>query len=53
MFSGPDFLYADAFFPRATTYVRAQLVASNGELKALTSPLWWPPSQKQRRFAAG
>jgi PHP domain-containing protein len=29
--------------PRAEGYVRAQLVASNGELLALTSPLWWPP----------
>jgi hypothetical protein len=25
MFSGPDFLYADAFFPRATTYVLSAL----------------------------
>ncbi len=25
MFSGPDFLYADAFFPRATTYVLSGL----------------------------
>jgi hypothetical protein len=25
MFSGPDFLYADAFFPKATTYVLAAL----------------------------
>lgn len=25
MFSGPDFLYADAFFPKATTYVLAGL----------------------------
>jgi len=25
MFSGPDFLYADAFFPEATTYVMAGL----------------------------
>ena len=25
MFSGPDFLYADAFFPRASTYVMAGL----------------------------
>nr|HML28485.1 hypothetical protein [Hyphomicrobium sp.] len=24
-FSGPDFLYADAFFPSATTYVMAGL----------------------------
>lgn len=37
--------------PRATAYVRAQLVASNGEFLALTSPLWWstaawrPPSR--------
>ena len=28
--------------PRASTYVRAQLVAANGELQALTSALWWP-----------
>lgn len=27
--------------PRATAYVRAQLVASNGDLEALTSALWW------------
>src|SRR5262249_57546097 len=25
MFSGPDFLYADAFFPNASTYVMAAL----------------------------
>jgi hypothetical protein len=31
--------------PRATEYVRAQLVASNGDVQALTSPLWWPPSR--------
>ena len=29
--------------PRGTTYVRAQLVASNGDLQALTSALSWPP----------
>jgi len=29
--------------PSASTYVRAQLVAANGELQALTSALWWPP----------
>jgi len=29
--------------PRASTYVRAQLVAANGELLALTSAMWWPP----------
>jgi hypothetical protein len=29
--------------PRGVTYVRAQLLAPNGELLALTSPLWWPP----------
>ena len=28
MFSGPDFLYADAFFPTATTYVMAALEPS-------------------------
>lgn len=28
MFSGPDFLYADAFFPSATTYVMAALEPS-------------------------
>jgi hypothetical protein len=28
---------------RAATYVRAQLLAANGELLALTSPLWWQP----------
>jgi hypothetical protein len=28
MFSGPDFLYADAFFPAATTYVMAALEPS-------------------------
>ena len=28
MFSGPDFLYADAFFPNATTYVMAALEPS-------------------------
>jgi hypothetical protein len=27
--------------PRATTYVRAQLVAADGAIQALTSPLWW------------
>jgi hypothetical protein len=31
--------------PHATEYVRAQLVTSNGDLQALTSPLWWPPSR--------
>ncbi|HEY8847066.1 MAG TPA: hypothetical protein VIM24_10435, partial [Candidatus Limnocylindrales bacterium] len=31
--------------PRATAYVRAQLVASNGDVEALTSPIWWPPAQ--------
>ncbi len=29
--------------PRTSKYVRAQLVASNGDLLALTSPLWWLP----------
>lgn len=33
--------------PRATAYVRAQLVASNGELLALTSPLWWPTAARR------
>jgi PHP domain-containing protein len=28
--------------PRAAPYLRAQLVATNGDLQALTSPLWWP-----------
>ncbi|GAC1695693.1 MAG: hypothetical protein NVS9B6_01720 [Candidatus Limnocylindrales bacterium] len=28
--------------PRGTAYLRAQLVAANGDLAALTSPLWWP-----------
>ena len=28
--------------PRATTYVRAQLVAADGAIQALTSALWWP-----------
>jgi hypothetical protein len=27
--------------PRDTTYVRAQLVGSQGDLLALTSPMWW------------
>ena len=27
--------------PSATTYVRAQLVGAQGDLLALTSPLWW------------
>jgi len=27
--------------PAGTTYVRAQLVGSNGDVRALTSPLWW------------
>jgi hypothetical protein len=27
--------------PRGLTYVRAQLVLPNGDLQALTSPLWW------------
>ncbi|MEA2545270.1 MAG: hypothetical protein QOI09_543, partial [Chloroflexota bacterium] len=31
--------------PRATAYVRAQLVASNGDIEALTSPIWWPPAR--------
>lgn len=34
MFSGPDFLYADAFFPSATTYVMAAL-ESSGPLPTL------------------
>lgn len=29
--------------PRGTAYVRAQLVLPNGDLAALTSPLWWLP----------
>jgi hypothetical protein len=29
--------------PGATAYVRAQLLASNGDLSALTSALWWAP----------
>jgi hypothetical protein len=29
---------------RATGYVRAQLVASNGNVEALTSAMWWPPA---------
>ena len=28
--------------PRGTAYIRAQLVVENGDLAALTSPLWWP-----------
>jgi hypothetical protein len=28
--------------PRATTYVRAQLVAADGTIQTLTSALWWP-----------
>ncbi len=35
MFSGPDFLYADAFFPKATTYVLAALEPS-GPLPSLS-----------------
>ena len=31
--------------PRSTAYVRAQLVASNGDIEALTSPIWWPPAR--------
>ncbi|MDQ6795447.1 MAG: CehA/McbA family metallohydrolase, partial [Chloroflexota bacterium] len=30
--------------PHSTEYVRAQLVTSNGDIQALTSPLWWPPA---------
>ena len=28
--------------PRGTTYVRAQVVGSTGDVQAVTSPLWWP-----------
>jgi len=31
--------------PRATSWVRAQLVASNGDLLALTSATWWPAAE--------
>jgi hypothetical protein len=31
--------------PRATAWVRAQLVASDGDLLALTSATWWPPAE--------
>ncbi|HEY8989559.1 MAG TPA: CehA/McbA family metallohydrolase [Candidatus Limnocylindrales bacterium] len=31
--------------PRSTAYVRAQLVASNGDIDALTGPIWWPPAR--------
>jgi hypothetical protein len=27
--------------PNGTTYVRAQLVGPDGDLLALTSPMWW------------
>jgi hypothetical protein len=27
--------------PSGLTYVRAQLIGPNGDLQALTSPLWW------------
>jgi hypothetical protein len=35
---------AGVVVPRVTTYVRAQLVGSNGDVRALTSPIWWPPA---------
>jgi hypothetical protein len=35
---------AGVVVPRVTAYVRAQLLGSNGELRALTSPIWWPPA---------
>jgi hypothetical protein len=35
MFSGPDYLYADAFFPQATTYVMAGLEAP-GDIPDMT-----------------
>ncbi len=40
MFSGPDFLYADAFFPKATTYVLSGLepVGTVPDLTKLTPP---------------
>jgi hypothetical protein len=34
---------AGVVVPLATKYVRAQLLGSSGELRALTSPIWWPP----------
>ncbi len=37
LFSGPDFLYADAFFPSATTYVMAALEPS-GPLPSIGRP---------------
>ena len=35
---------ANLAVPAGSSYVRAQLVASNGDIEALTSPLWWPPA---------
>jgi len=33
-----------AAVPRGTAYVRAQLLDGNGDVAALTSPIWWPPA---------
>ena len=41
---GPDEWTTSIAIPRDTAYVRAQLVAENGDLRALTSPLWWRPA---------
>jgi hypothetical protein len=39
--SRPGVWSTSAAIPRDVTYVRAQLVGPNGDLEALTSPLWW------------
>lgn len=54
MFSGPDFLYADAFFPDASVYVFAGLEPVGREPNVMAmSPSQWSAGLRQIRTAMG